>query len=109
MTHSRNKGRNAEREVERILQDAGLQTDRNLSGREQVAGDIVVYMGDILAIEVRRRETLSIDKWSRDHEESTPDDFIPAVVYRRSRAPWRISLRLDDFLALVTNQRSKSG
>lgn len=98
--HSRNKGVRAEAEVERILRDAGYSTDRNLSGRNQISGDILVHVENI-AIEVRRRETLSLSQWSRDHEASTPDHFTPAIVYRRSREPWRISLKLDQFLDLL--------
>lgn len=106
VTHSRNKGRNAEREVELILQAAGFSTDRNIGGRTQVSGDIAVHHPP-LAVEVRRRETLSLSQWSRDHEASTPDHFTPAIVYRRSREPWRISLRLDDFLALLDPQHKE--
>lgn len=125
---SRRKGRDSEREVERILRDAGFSTDRNIGGRNQVSGDIAARVPDdcwtgqvprvvcsrggigcpkphstaiSLAIEVRRRETLSLSQWSRDHEASTPDHFTPAIVYRRSREPWRISLRLDQFLDLL--------
>lgn len=141
---SRTKGRTAEREVELILQAAGLQTERAIGGREQVSGDIAarvdptVYanfcpeckapdtMGRTyryygrqpdegpcqniwhlepaspeLAIEVRRRERLDVAGWSRDHEASTPPHQLPAVVYRRSREPWRISMTLSDFLSLI--------
>lgn len=106
MTHSRNKGRNAEREVELILQRHGFGTDRNLGGRVQVAGDLVVY-GPLLtsprplAVEVRRRERIEVVKWSAEHEDSTPDSHLPLVAYRPSRQPWRVSMLLDDLLPLL--------
>lgn len=100
---SRTKGRSAEREVELRFQDAGFTTERALSGRRQIAGDINVAG---LALEVRRRETLSIDAWSRDHEDETPDHLTPVVVYRRSRAPWRCSLLLEDLIDLLREARS---
>lgn len=101
---SRTKGRTAEREVELLLQAAGLHTDRNLGGRTQVSGDIAVNE-PALAIEVRRRESLSLSSWSAEHEAMTPSHLLPAVVYRRSREPWRISLRLTDFLDLIATDK----
>lgn len=101
--HSRNKGRSAERAVELEFQRAGFSTDRNIAGRAQLAGDIAC---EGLAIEVRRRESLSLDAWSAAHELQTPEHLTPVVVYRRSRSPWRVSLRLDDFLDLLRKARS---
>lgn len=99
---SRTKGRTAEREVELLIQAAGFSTDRNIGGREQVAGDIAT---EGLAIEVRRRERLDVPNWCRIHEASTPDHLTPVVVYRRSREPWRVSLTLTDFLDLLGEAR----
>lgn len=101
---SRSKGRNAEREAELIFQGYGLRTERNLGGRNQASGDIAVtFDPQPFAVEVRRRETLSIDKWSKDHEDATPEGLLPMLVYRRSRAPWRVSMELDRFLGLITH------
>lgn len=100
MTHSRNKGRRAERDVEVLLQGHGFQVERNLGGRVQVAGDIAVH-DPPLAVEVRRREQLQIVKWSREHEASTPQSHRPLLVYRTNGEPWRVSLRLEDFCELV--------
>lgn len=101
--HSRNKGRDAEREVELRFQDAGFPTDRNLGGRKQVAGDIATAG---LAVEVRRREKLNVDTWARDHEDETPDHLTPVVVWRKSRAPWRCTLLLEDLIDLLREARS---
>lgn len=111
---SRNKGRTAEREVELILQAAGLQTDRNIGGRRQVSGDIAARPGGpmwteargvrpdySLAIEVRRRERLLIPAWAADHEQSCPPDAIPVLAWRANRMPWRATLKLDDLLTLI--------
>lgn len=101
--HSRNKGRTAEREVELAFQAAGFSTDRNLGGRQQVAGDIAT---EGLAIEVRRRETLSVEPWCRAHEAETPEHLTPCVVFRKSHQPWRVALTLEDFLGLLEEARS---
>ena len=100
---SRNKGVRSEREVELRFQDAGFVTDRNIGGRKQIAGDINVAG---LAIEVRRREKLSLDAWSMAHEDETPEHLTPVVVYRRSRAPWRCSLLLEDLIDLLREARA---
>lgn len=99
----RMKGRRAEREVELRFQDAGFPTDRNIGGRKQLAGDLAVSG---LAIEVRRREKLNVDTWARDHEDETPDHLTPVVVWRKSNAPWRCTLLLEDLIDLLREARS---
>lgn len=95
--HSRNKGRNAERDLEKKIEVRGIEVDRNLGGRIQKYGDMRIPG---VAIECRRRETVSITKWSREHEADTPEHLIPAVAYRVSGEPWRVSIPLEDFLDL---------
>lgn len=100
---SRSKGKRGEAELSRILSDRGISHDRLLDGRHQVHGDILA--GD-LALEVRRRERVSITSWSAAHEAEVPDHLTPAVVYRSNGEPWRVSLTLDDFLDLVEQART---
>lgn len=100
---SRRKGQAGERSVELIFQEAGFHTERNLSGRKQIAGDIAV---EGLAVEVRRREKLSIERWCREHEAETPEHLTPVVVWRRSGEPWRVSLTLDDLIELLREARA---
>jgi hypothetical protein len=100
---SRSKGRRSERDVELAFQRHGFSTDRNLGGRLQISGDITC---EGFAIEVRNREKLSLQRWSAEHELSTPDHLTPAVVYRSNRHPWRVSMRLEDFLDLLEEARS---
>jgi hypothetical protein len=54
-----------------------------------------------MALEVRRREQVSIVRWSRDHEAEVPDHLVAAVAYRTNGEPWRISLPLADLLDLL--------
>lgn len=99
---SRRKGQAGERSVELIFQEAGFTTDRNIGGRKQIAGDIAAAG---LAVEVRRREKLSIERWCREHEAETPEHLTPVVVWRRSGEPWRVSLTLDDLIDLLREAR----
>lgn len=95
---SRAKGKVAEREVSQILKDRGIHHDRTLDGRKQVHGDILM---SAFALEVRRRETLSMIAWHKAHEAEVPDHLVPAIVYRTNGEPWRVSLPLDDLLDLI--------
>lgn len=102
--HSRNKGRNAEREVELAFQARGFSTDRNLGGRTQVAGDIAV---EGLAVEVRRRDAKTpVTTWCEEHEAAAPAHLTPIVVWRKSRGQWRVALPLEDFLDLLAEARA---
>lgn len=100
--HSRNKGRNAERELEKIIEQRGIEVDRNIGGRVQKYGDLRIPG---VAIECRRRETVSITRWSADHEADVPDHLVPAVAYRISGEPWRVSMPLADFLDLYESSK----
>lgn len=102
MVNSRAKGAAAEREVCEILRAAGWPGARRSSdGRAQAERGDIVRGPAGFHLEVKRRETLLIVKWSRQAEaEAAPGDR-PAVIYRQSREPWRVSLLLDDFLPLA--------
>lgn len=100
---SRTKGRTAEREVERLFQDAGFHCDRNIGGRHQVSGDIQVTASPDLAVEVRRRESLRVEAWLAEHRESTPSHLLPVLITRTSRNPWTVCLALSDFLTLLND------
>lgn len=94
---SRRKGREAEAELQRLIEARGIEVDRALSGRRQPRGDMRIPG---VAIESRRREAVAIVRWSREHEATTPDHLTPAVAYRTNGEPWRISLPIADFLDL---------
>lgn len=97
MTNSRRKGRESERELERIIEARGIQTDRSLGGRKQPFGDIPIPG---VAIECRRRERIDICRWAKAHEDQVPDHLIPAVAFRKNGEPWRVAIPLSDFLDL---------
>ena len=94
----RSKGRRAERELELLILEAGIDCDRSLSGRRQPAGDLSLPG---VALEARRRNRVRLVEWSREHEHRTPSHLIPALAYRPDGEPWRVSLPLADFLELL--------
>lgn len=95
----RNKGAAAEREVAAILTESlGVSVKRKLGQARDGGDDIQVGRW---RMEVKRREALRIDEWCKQVEEACEVRDIPVVVYRRSGQPWRVVLRLDDFLPLM--------
>lgn len=96
---SRDKGLLGEREVKHAFHTAGIPA-KGLEGQ----GDHLVVCTDWLTlhVEVKRAEALRMSDWSRQAESEAAQGTVPTVVYRRSREPWRASLRLDDLIALLT-------
>jgi len=95
---SRNKGAAAEREVAAILEAAlGVPVKRKLGQARDSGDDIQVGR---YRFEVKRRETLAVDQWCAQVEKAAGQD-VPVVVYRRSHQPWRVVLKLEDFIELI--------
>jgi|SRR5215471_10652702 len=94
----RDKGLRGELEVKHVFADAGYPI-RGLDG----SGDnFVLAHGFMLHVETKRRETLKMDAWSHQAESEAPPGTIPLVCYRRSREPWRVSMRLSDLLTILS-------
>lgn len=94
----RRKGAKGEREVVLLAETHGFTGLRTRSGGGQVRGDIAGLPG--VALEVKRQERLAIPEWMAQAEANCGTD-TPAVAHRRNNEPWRITLPLDDFLALL--------
>ena len=95
----RNKGAAGERELAGILKDnLGFEVKRNLGQARDGADDITIQK---FRIEVKRQERLQVDKWSEQVESCSKSGEIPVLAYRRNGQPWRVCLRLDDFIPLM--------
>ena len=97
----RTKGANGERELCRILRDHGLPAQRTAP----LQANSAARDADVLSIpgwhlEVRRRNQISIVRWSRETEAAAPTGKAPVVLYRPDREPWRASLLLADLIPL---------
>jgi Holliday junction resolvase len=96
---ARAKGAAAEREVVKILEQAGFPAHRTpySGGLWWMKGDVT---GTPWYVEVKRCETTRIDEWCRKAEVEAKGK--PALlIYRRSHEPWRVVLLLDTFLGMV--------
>ncbi len=95
----RNKGAAGERELAGILKDhLGFEVKRNLGQARDGADDITIQK---FRIEVKRQERLQVDKWSEQVESCSKSGEIPILAYRRNGQPWRVCLKLDDFIPLM--------
>lgn len=115
---SRAKGVTGERESADLFRAAGFEVVR-LQNNVLDAGDyeaalpwtVTERVGRIglapyiepltFLVDSKRRERLNLNEFSRQVEAVARDGQTPCVVYRRSREPWRVSLRLEDFLRIV--------
>lgn len=94
----RSKGIRAEREVAVVFESAGF-TVRNLEGQ----GDNLVLCGDglTLHLETKRQERIRLPEWARQATIEAPPGAVPVVVWRPSRAEWRVDLTLTDLLGIL--------
>jgi hypothetical protein len=95
---NRNKGHDGEREVvkllkpivETILGEGKLR--RNLMQTREGGHDICGL--DHLAIEVKRCETLEIEKWWKQtlRQAEQAGGLIPVLMFRQNRGKWRVMM-----------------
>ena len=99
---SRNKGAAAERELAQILSDElGFVVKRKLGQARDSGDDIQVGK---FRIEAKRRETLALPAWCRQIEAHCESHEVPVVAYRQNGQPWRIVMKLEDFLPLMRGE-----
>ena len=97
---SQRKGRAAELELCRILQDYGYPVE---AGRPQSYGEVPDLSGlPGVHIEVKRVERLNVPEAMAQAERDAQrfGDGAPAVFHRRSRSPWLVTMRLEDWMKL---------
>lgn len=103
---SQRKGADAERELAAILRERGYEVERDGS---LTYGEIPDLTGlPMIHIEVKRVERLNVGEAMsqaiRDSERF--HDGAPALFHRRSRAPWLVTMRLEDWLELYESSHT---
>lgn len=99
--NSREKGASGERELAEILRKFGYTARRG----QQFCGangdaDVVGIPG--IHIECKRVERLNIDEAMLQSErDAAKHEELPVVMHRKNRKPWRVTLNLADFIALI--------
>ena len=101
---SQRKGRAAELELSRILQGRGYRVE---AGRARSYGEVPDLTGlPGVHIECKRAEALRLSEWM---EQAAADaeqfkDGLPAVFFRRSRSPWCVVMKLEDWMRLYAEK-----
>jgi len=99
---SRNKGAAAERELAALLTDElGFVVKRKLGQARDSGDDVQVGR---FRIESKRTETVSVPKWCRQIESHCAPGEVPIVAFRQNGQPWRIVMKLNDFLPLLRGE-----
>ena len=102
---SQRKGRAAELELSRILQGHGYNVE---PGRALSYGEVPDLSGlPGVHIECKRAETLRLSEWMAQAERDAQrfGDGAPAVFFRRSRSPWCVVMKLEDWMAIYKQER----
>ena len=103
------KGADGERELARIMAGYGYDLQRGGSLSFGEIPDLVGLPG--IHIEVKRLERLNVlealAQAERDSERF--QDGVPAVFHRRSRSPWLVTMRLEDWIKLYSPPSQRGG
>ena len=101
---SQRKGRAAELELSRILQGHGYNVE---PGRALSYGEVPDLSGlPGVHIECKRAEALRLSEWMEQSERDAArfGDGVPAVFFRRSRSPWCVVMKLEDWMRLYAGK-----
>lgn len=101
---SRDKGKRGELELASVLRSHGYDCRRGQQYRGGVGSPDVVGLAGI-HIECKRVERLDLAAAMAQAVRDCAANRLPAVFHRRSRAPWLVTMRLDDWLALYGKER----
>lgn len=97
---SQRKGAEGERELAALLREHGYNIERGGSCSFGEVPDLSGLPG--IHIECKRAETLRLSEWMSQAERDAQrfGGGVPAVFFRRSRSPWCVVMKLEDWLEL---------
>lgn len=101
---SKRKGNDGERELLQLLQDRGIEAQRN--DQHYVGGrcnpDVGAQIGNReFHFEVKRTEKFRLYESLSQAQRDAEVEHVPVVAHRSNRRPWVVVLTLEDFLQLV--------
>lgn len=98
--NSKRKGNAGELELAHKLSDYGFECRRTqqFCGKGGESADVVGL--PYIHIECKRVEKLNIDDALLQAIGDSKAGNIPAVFHRRNKTPWKVTLRLDDFMKI---------
>ena len=103
---SQRKGRGAELELARLLQEHGFSVQPGAAVSYGATPDLVGLPG--IHIECKRAEQLRVYDWIAQAERDAVrfGDGIPAVFFRRSRSQWLVVMTLEGWMGLYDHQKA---
>lgn len=103
---SQRKGAEGERELAALLREYGYPVERGGSLSFGEVPDLTGLPG--VHIECKRVEQLRPYDWMAQAERDAVrfGDGLPAVFFRRSRSPWLVVMKLEDWMGLYDRQKS---
>lgn len=104
---SQRKGRRAEIELAGILQGYGYPVEPGGPVSYGTIPDLTGLSG--VHIECKRAEALRLSEWMAQAERDAQrfGDGLPAVFFRRSRSPWCVVMKLEDWMILYGQTHSQ--
>lgn len=107
MINSKRKGKVGELEVVNLLKEKGLTARRTqqFSGKADGTSDVLCEELNNFHIEVKRDEHLNIEKaLQQSIRDSELENTIPTVFHRKNKEGWKVTMRLEDWLKLVSGE-----
>lgn len=106
---SQRKGRQAEIELCRILNDNNILATPGALMNYGAESDICGVKG--FHCEVKRHERIEIGAWMKQAEADAVkfEDGAPVVFFRRSREPWRVVMNLKDWMKMYQEYAKQAG
>lgn len=100
MVNSNKKGKQGERELANILKDYGFEGARRSQQYAGINNDADLVGLPNLHIECKRVERLNIHEAVKQAQEDKRDDELGAVMHRKNRTDWLVTMTLDDFMEI---------
>ena len=106
---SQAKGRHAELELVRILQENGIPAEPGQAVSYGCTPDITGVKG--IHVEVKRRENVNLSAALEQAQQDATrfGDGLPAVFHRKNREGWRVTMPLSAWLELYKERGCKCG
>jgi len=98
--NSQKKGKSGELELAHKLNEYGFECRRTqqFCGKGGESADVIGL--PYIHIECKRVEKLNIDEALLQAIRDRKPENIPAVFHRRNNTPWKVTLKLDDFMKI---------
>lgn len=101
--NSKRKGNAGERELLKILSSHGeaKRNDQTFVGGNGNPDILFSIGGHRLHVETKRTERLNLHAAIKQAETDAAEGTIPAVVHRRNREAWYLTMKLDNFFDVM--------